>query len=97
MAVEQVARWPWNAWPDESGLGGRMAWNPQLAALTPEDRTTQIQKTLTWMFGWSPDSNMPGLYGAKFWKEEADKAIQKRAERFTGNRQKAGTTQGGSE
>jgi len=28
MAVEQVARWPWNAWPDESGLGGRMAWNP---------------------------------------------------------------------
>jgi hypothetical protein len=49
------------------------------------------------MFGWSPDSNMPGLYGAKFWKEEADKAIQKRAERFTGNRQKAGTTQGGSE
>ncbi|WP_256207000.1 LysR substrate-binding domain-containing protein, partial [Pseudomonas sp. ABFPK] len=29
MAVEQVARWPWNAWPDESGLGGRMAWNPQ--------------------------------------------------------------------
>ena len=30
MAVEQVARWPWNAWPDESGLGGRMAWNPHL-------------------------------------------------------------------
>nr|QLG05460.1 hypothetical protein [Pseudomonas aeruginosa] len=30
MAVEQVARWPWNAWPDESGLGGRMAWNPQV-------------------------------------------------------------------
>ena len=29
MAVEQVARWPWNAWPDERGLGGRMAWNPQ--------------------------------------------------------------------
>jgi len=69
----------------------------ELAALTPEDRTTQVQKTLTWMFGWSPESNMPGLYGAKFWKEEADKAIQKRAERFTANRQKAGTTQGGSE
>ncbi len=29
MAVEQVARWPWNAWPDERGLGGRMVWNPQ--------------------------------------------------------------------
>lgn len=69
----------------------------ELAALTPEDRTTQVQKTLTWMFGWSPESNMPGHYGAKFWKEEADKAIQKRAERFTANRQKAGTTQGGSE
>ncbi|HCV41433.1 MAG TPA: site-specific integrase, partial [Pseudomonas sp.] len=68
----------------------------ELAALTPEDRTTQVQKTLTWMFGWSPESNMPGLYGAKFWKEEADKAIQKRAERFTSSRQKAGMTPGGS-
>jgi len=32
MAVEQVARWPWNAWPDERGLGGRMVWNPHLSA-----------------------------------------------------------------
>jgi integrase len=69
----------------------------ELAAFTPEDRTTQVQKVLTWMFGWSPGSDMPGLYGAKFWKEEADKAIQKRAERFKANRLKAGTTQGGSE
>lgn len=69
----------------------------ELAALTPEDRTTQVQKVLTWMFGWSPGSNMPDLYGAKFWKEEADKAIQKRAERFKAIRQKAETTQGGSE
>lgn len=61
----------------------------ELATLSPEDRTTQVQKTLTWMFGWSPESNMPGLYGKKFWKEEADKAIQKRAERFKANRQKA--------
>lgn len=70
----------------------------KLATLSPEDRTTQVQKTLTWMFGWSPESNMPGLYGAKFWKEEADKAIQKRAERFRANSQnaKAGTTQGDS-
>ncbi|NNB17726.1 site-specific integrase [Pseudomonas fragi] len=68
----------------------------ELVALTPEDRTTQVQKTLTWMFGWSPESNMPGLYGAKFWKEEADKAIQKRAERLTSSRQQAGTTPGGS-
>jgi integrase len=69
----------------------------ELAAFTPEDRTTQVQKVLTWMFGWSPGSDMPGKYGAKFWKEEADKAIQKRAERFKANRPKADTTQGGSE
>ena len=34
MAVEQVARWPWNAWPDERGLGGRMVWNPHYEAKT---------------------------------------------------------------
>ncbi|MCS7815648.1 HlyD family efflux transporter periplasmic adaptor subunit, partial [Pseudomonas aeruginosa] len=33
---EQVARWPWNAWPDESGLGGRMAWNPHNAYTAAE-------------------------------------------------------------
>lgn len=54
----------------------------KLETLTPEDRTTQVQKTLTWMFGWSPESNMPGLYGAKFWKEEADKAMTKRSDKF---------------
>lgn len=54
----------------------------ELEKLTPEDRTTQVQKTLTWMFGWSPESNMPGLYGAKFWKEEADKAMKKRSDKL---------------
>ncbi|AKV97103.1 MULTISPECIES: site-specific integrase [Marinobacter] len=54
----------------------------ELETLTPEDRTTQVQKTLTWMFGWSPESHMPGLYGAKFWKEEADKAMKKRSGRL---------------
>lgn len=54
----------------------------ELDALTPEDRTTQVQKVLTWMFGWSPDSDMPSRYGAKFWKEEADKAIKKRSQKF---------------
>ena len=39
MAVEQVARWPWNAWPDESGLGGRMAWNPQ-----DDDQQAELRK-----------------------------------------------------
>ena len=54
----------------------------ELETLTPEDRTTQVQKTLTYMFGWSPESNMPGLYGAKFWKEEADKAMKKRSDKL---------------
>ncbi|MEH6561148.1 MAG: site-specific integrase [Marinobacter sp.] len=54
----------------------------ELEKLTPEDRTTQVQKTLTWMFGWSPESDMPGHYGAKFWKEEADKAMKKRSDNF---------------
>lgn len=61
----------------------------ELEALTPEDRTTQVQKTLTWMFGWSPESDMPGLYGAKFSKEEADKAMKKRSERLKKARLKA--------
>lgn len=55
----------------------------ELEKLTPEDRTTQVQKVLTYAFGWSPESHMPGFYGAKFWKEEADKAMKKRSERFT--------------
>lgn len=54
----------------------------ELEKFTPEDRTTQVQKVLTWMFGWSPESNMPGLYGAKFWKEAADKAMKKRSDKF---------------
>ncbi|WP_105102124.1 site-specific integrase [Microbulbifer pacificus] len=57
----------------------------ELDILTPEDRSTKVQKVLTWMFGWSPDSKMPELYGAKFWREEADKAIQRRAKRFSIN------------
>lgn len=59
----------------------------ELETLTPEDRTTQVHKILTYAFGWSPESNMPGLYGAKFWKEEADKAMKKRSEIFTAIRQ----------
>lgn len=63
----------------------------ELETLTPEDRTTQVQKTLTWMFGWSPESNMPSLYGAKFWHEEADKAMKKRSERLKAIRQSVET------
>lgn len=54
----------------------------ELEALTPEDRTTKVQKILTYAFGWSPESKMPSLYGAKFWKEEADKAMKKRSDKF---------------
>lgn len=63
----------------------------ELENLTPEDRTTQVQKVLTWMFGWSPESNMPGLYGAKFWKEEADQAMKKRSDKFKALRESVET------
>jgi integrase len=54
----------------------------ELETLTPEDRTTKVQKVLTYAFGWSSESNMPSLYGAKFWKEEANKAMKKRSDKF---------------
>ncbi len=43
--MEQVARWPWNAWPDESGLGGRMAWNPHsdLALLAFDQGCSEVE------------------------------------------------------
>ncbi|WP_438455940.1 tyrosine-type recombinase/integrase [Vreelandella venusta] len=63
----------------------------ELEKLTPEDRTTQVQKTLTWMFGWSPESHMPGHYGAKFWKEQADKAMKKRSDKFKAIRESVET------
>ena len=63
----------------------------ELEKLTPEDRTTQVQKVLTWMFGWSPESNMPSLYGAKFWQEEADKAMKKRSDKFKAVRESVET------
>ena len=54
----------------------------ELDMLTPEDRTTQTQKLLTNAFGWNLESEMPGLYGAKYWREEANKAMTKRSENF---------------
>lgn len=59
-----------------------------LEKLTPEDRTTQVQKVLTYAFGWSSNSDMPGLYGAKFWKEEANRAMQIRSDNFKAKREK---------
>ena len=63
------------------------SWREELEDLTPEDRTTMMQKVLTYAFGWSEESNMPALYGAKFWKEEADKAMKKRSDKFKAIRQ----------
>ena len=60
----------------------------ELEALSPEDRTTKVQKVLTYAFGWSEESNMPGLYGAKFWKEEADRYMKKRSEKFKAIRER---------
>lgn len=71
----------------------------ELESLTPEDRTTKVQKVLTYAFGWSSESIMPGLYGAKFWKEEADKAMKKRSDKFKAIREgvEAQISQGGAE
>ena len=71
----------------------------ELELMTPEDRTTKVQKVLTFAFGWSPESNMPGLYGAKFWKEEADKAMKKRSDIFKAIREgvEARISKGGAE
>tara|TARA_B100000749_G_scaffold76392_1_gene57391 strand:+ start:598 stop:1794 length:1197 start_codon:yes stop_codon:yes gene_type:complete len=41
----------------------------ELEVLTPEDRWIQTQIMLTTAFGWSKKSDMPQLYGAKFWGE----------------------------
>lgn len=60
----------------------------ELELLTPEFRTMKVQKVLTYAFGWSPESDMPGLYGAKFWKEEADKAIKNRSDKFRAIRER---------
>lgn len=54
----------------------------ELDSLTAEDRTTRTQKMLTYTFGWTSESEMPGLYGAKYWQEEANKAMTKRSENF---------------
>jgi len=71
----------------------------ELEVLTPEYRTTKVQKVLTYAFGWSTESNMPSLYGAKFWKEEADKAMKKRSDKFKAIREgiEAQIKQGGAE
>ncbi|HGU5521371.1 TPA: hypothetical protein ACM9YO_005825, partial [Klebsiella pneumoniae] len=40
--MEQVARWPWNAWPDERGLGGRMVWNPHFDEVDADRRAAGV-------------------------------------------------------
>lgn len=74
------------------------SWREELEDLTPEDRTTMIQKVLTYAFGWSEESSMPALYGANFWKEEADKAMKKRSDKFKAIREEveARIRQGGA-
>ncbi len=57
----------------------------ELAFLSVEDRSTKVQKILTYAFGWSPESNMPLQYGAKFWKDEAERAMKVRAAKFKVN------------
>lgn len=57
---------------------------PELKKLSVEDRAQRVQKVLTWAFGWNPASEMPSLYGAKFWHEKASEFFAMRSERFAG-------------
>lgn len=54
----------------------------ELKKLSVEDRTQRVQKTLTYAFGWNSQSDMPGLYGAKYWQEQAGEFFSRRAEHF---------------
>ncbi|MCW8884052.1 MAG: site-specific integrase [Motiliproteus sp.] len=56
----------------------------ELKGLSVEDRTQQVQKILTYAFGWKSTSDMPELYGAKFWHEQASEFFTQRQERFSG-------------
>ena len=46
MAVESVAGWPWNGWPDQRGITGRMgvewvaewAWNTHVSIASRPDQ-----------------------------------------------------------
>ncbi len=45
-----------------------------------EDRMERERRLLTAKFGWSDTSEMPDLYGQKYYQEDADKALKERNE-----------------
>lgn len=45
-----------------------------------EDKHERAQRILTYKFGWSDISEMPKLYGAKYWHEQAESFMLKRME-----------------
>lgn len=47
-----------------------------------EDRMEKERRLLTAKFGWSDRSEMPDLYGQKYYQEEADKALKERNEKL---------------
>lgn len=50
----------------------------QTGNLPIEDRVQQERRVLIYKFGWSDNSEMPALYGQKYYQEEADKAMMAR-------------------
>lgn len=54
----------------------------QSEGLPIEDRMQKERRVLTNRFGWSDTSNMPNLYGQKYYQEEADKAMKTRNEQL---------------
>lgn len=53
--------------------------------LPVEDRVQQERRVLTYKYGWSDDSDMPNLYGQKYYQEDAGKAIEARNRGFLEN------------
>lgn len=54
----------------------------QTENLPIEDRVQQERRVLIYKFGWSDNSEMPALYGQKYYQEEADKAMMARGRKL---------------
>lgn len=50
----------------------------QTEGLPIEDRMEKERRVLSYKYGWSDTSDMPNLYGQKYYQQEADKAMEKR-------------------
>ncbi|MFG1495376.1 tyrosine-type recombinase/integrase [Saccharospirillum sp. HFRX-1] len=56
----------------------------QTKNLPIEDRMEREKRALAYKFGWSDTSEMPNLYGQKYYQEEASRALAKRNDQLLG-------------